>query len=146
MEVGMNQMLKMRFGAFLMSFIFFCSCDSIKPAPKDIIGKWHSADSALLEFRGDGSFVVKSFPAEYTLLPKKDFVNLRFDGSGKWSLRKESEYWEVYLDFKEVSDKKFNSEFPLLISGEKGVLANQPPWLLYVWKEEEGGERYEFYK
>jgi hypothetical protein len=53
---------------------------------------------------------------------------------------------EVYLDFNKVSVNKNGCAFPLLIARSSDKSENKSPWYLFVWKEEEGGERYEFLK
>jgi hypothetical protein len=122
------------------------ACGGKEPLRSDIIGTWKGSDGAMFVFNEDGTFTEKSFPAEFVLLPKNKYKNVIFDGSGKWLIRKGSSNWEVYVDFKQVSDKKCSSAFPLLIAGENGALDNKPPWYLFVWKEEEGGERYKYLK
>ena len=122
------------------------ACGGNEPTRKDIIGSWKSSVGAMFVFNEDGTFTEKLFPAEFVLLPRNEYKNVRFDGSGKWLLRKGSSNWEVYIDFEQVSDKRCSSAFPLLITGENRVLDNKPPWYLFVWKEEEGGERYKFIK
>jgi hypothetical protein len=130
----------------IISSIFFQSCNGKDPIQNDIVGIWHSPDGCVLDFRKNGTFAVTYFPAEFVLLPKNEYKKLRFDGTGTWLLRSVNSNWEVYLDFKQVSDKRCSSAFPLLIAGEKGIWENKPPWYLFVWKEEEGGERYTFTK
>jgi hypothetical protein len=124
--------------------IFFQACSGKAPQHKDIVGTWVNPDGAMVVLVDNGEFSSKSVPAEYVLLPKDSFRNQRFDGSGKWTLRKGQAQWEVYLDFNRFSDQKYGCSFPLLVAGENGVLENNPPWHLFLWKEEEGGERYEF--
>jgi hypothetical protein len=126
--------------------LLFQACGGKDPALSDIIGRWQSSDGAMFVFNKDGTFREKSFLAEFVLLPKNEYKNVRFDGTGTWLFRKGSSNWEVYIDFKEVSNKKCSSAFPLLIAKENGILENKPPWYLFVWKEEEGGERYKFIK
>jgi hypothetical protein len=131
---------------FIMLSFLLQGCEGQKPAREDIVGKWKSPDGAVFEFDKDGSFIAKSFPAEVVFHLDRQFTNIRFDGSGKWVLRKGDTHWEIYLDFQQVSNKECKSVFPLLISGENGTLENKPPWYLFVWKGEEGGERYIFKK
>jgi hypothetical protein len=45
-----------------------------------------------------------------------------------------------------MNDKEVHGFYSVLISGEKGVAENKPPWYLFVWKDEEGGDRYKFIK
>jgi hypothetical protein len=129
----------------ILSFLLQ-ACSSKKPIQDDIVGRWKTSDGAGFQFNKDGSFTAKSFPAEAVFHLDSQFTNVKFDGSGKWMLGKGDGQWEVYLDFQQVSNNKCKSSFPLLIAGKKGVLDNKPPWYLFVWKEEEGGDRYEFAK
>jgi len=121
---------------------FFHACSGKDPQYNEVVGTWTNPDGATVVLVDNGEFTAKSFPAEYVLLPKDSFRNQKFDGSGKWTLRKGQAQWEVYLDFNRFSNQKYACSFPLLVSGEKGVLENEPPWHLFLWKGEEGGERY----
>ena len=122
------------------------ACGGKEPTKQDVIGTWKSIDGAIFILKKDGTFTEKSFPIEFVFQLQPGFKDVRFDGSGKWELKKENSYWEVYLDFEQVSNEKCRSAFPLLISGENGILENKPPWYLFVWKGEEGGDRYKFIK
>lgn len=126
--------------------MFFQGCNSQSPIENDILGNWEGQDGSVFVFKADGTFSSSSLPAQLVLLPKDQYVNQRFDGTGKWLLRKGSTNWEVYINFKQVSDKKYKSAFPLLVAGENGLLDNKPPWYLFIWKEEEGEDRYKFTK
>lgn len=126
--------------------VFFQACSGKDPQRNEIVGTWTNPEGAVVVLVDNGEFTAKSFPAEYVLLPKDSFRNQKFDGSGKWTLRKRQAQWEVYLDFNRFSDQKYACSFPLLVAGKKGVLENEPPWYLFLWKGEEGGERYTFEK
>jgi hypothetical protein len=126
--------------------IFFQACSGKEPQHNEVVGTWTNPDGATVVLVDNGEFTAKSFPAEYVLLPKDSFRNQKFDGSGKWTLRKGQAQWEVYLDFNRFSDRKYACSFPLLVAGKKGVLENEPPWYFFLWKEEEGGQRYTFDK
>ena len=145
-----NNKIKMRgliisIGAIVS--IFFQGCNNNKiPYPSDFIGVWKSVDKTEFTFRKDGTFNLTFFPVDLVLLPKSNYANQRFNGSGTWVLRKGKVNWEIYLDFTQVSDKKYSSAFPLLIGGGSGILENNPPWYIFLWKEEEGGERIKYFK
>lgn len=126
--------------------ILFQACSGKEPKHNEIVGRWTNPDGATVVLVDNGEFTAKSFPAEYVLLPKDSFRNQKFDGSGKWTLRKGQAQWEVYLDFNRFSNQKYACSFPLLVAGEKGVLENEPPWHLFLWQGEEGGQRYTFDK
>ena len=125
---------------------FFPACGGKDPQHNDVVGTWKNPDGATVTLIDNGEFTARSLPAEYVLLPRDSFRNQKFDGSGNWTLRKGQAQWEIYLDFNKFSDQKYACSFPLLISGEKGVLENTPPWQLFLWQEEEGGQRYTFNK
>ena len=128
-------------------FSFFLqACSGSEPTRNDIIGVWKSSDGGVFVFNDDGTFTEKYFPAGFVLLPKNEYADVRFDGSGNWLLRRGNSNWEIYIDFQHVSDKRCSTAFPLLIAGANGILDNKPPWYLFVWKEEEGGDRYKFNK
>ena len=122
------------------------ACGGKEPTRSDIIGRWESAGNAEFIFNRNGTFTGKLVPSEFGFMPSDSLQNVKFNGNGKWELRKGSSHWEVYVDFDKVSVNKNGCAFPLLIAGENGVLDNKPPWYLFVWKEEEGGERYKFIK
>ena len=65
---------------------------------------------------------------------------------GKWELKKGQAFKEVGLNFREMDNKEVYGLYSVMISGENGILENEPPWYLFVWKGEEGGERYKFIK
>lgn len=131
--------------------MLFHSCKSSEKGltQNDLIGTWVSSENAEFIFNGDGTFTGSQIPAEFGFFPIDTFRNVKFNGSGKWELRKAEGAidWEVYLNFNKVDVKGKNGcVFSLLVGGEKGIMENKPPWYLFVWKGEEGGERYEFHK
>lgn len=129
----------------MLSFMLH-ACEDKKLTKSDVFGKWENTGGAELFFSEDGKFTAKSLPAELILIPKEHYLNVKFDGSGQWELKKDKSFWAINLDFKEVSNSKCSSAFTLLIAGEKGILENQPPWYLFFWEGEEGGERYKFFR
>ena len=130
-----------------LASIFSLACSNKQPTENEILGTWRSPENAELIFKGDGTFAGNLIPAEFGFFPADSFRNVKFSGSGKWTMRKGSTHWEVYLDFDKVNVNKNGCAFPLLIAGENGILENKPPWYLFVWKgEEEGGEKYKFLK
>ena len=131
---------------FFLILLAFASCTTPSPTNKDVIGTWKGENGAEISFKEDGTFTGKSIPAEYILLPPEDYKNIQFSGRGDWELRSGPSNWEVYIEFRETSDKRCLSAFPLLLWGEKGILQNKPPWYLFLWKEEEGGERFALHR
>ena len=135
------------FGAMLSMFFQACNSQMNEPTQSDILGNWVSSDGAMLEFNKDSSFIGKSLPDEYfTFALKKDAEGKRVSGSGKWELEKGQGFKEVKLTFIKMKDEDIYGFYSILVSGENGILDNKPPWYLFEWKEEEGGERYEFIK
>ncbi len=128
----------------ILSFLLQ-ACGGQLPTQKDVPGKWESAKGSEFIFNENGTFTAKSIPTEFGFLPSDSLQNIKFDGVGKWEFRKGNSDWEVSVDFDKTSVDK-TCTFPLLIAGEKGILDNKPPWYLFVWKGEEGGERYSFRK
>jgi hypothetical protein len=126
----------------MLSFLLL-ACGGQEPSQNDVVGKWESPDGAEFIFNKDGTFTAKQIPTEFGYMPSDSLQNMKFNGSGKWEFKKENSYWKTYVDFDKVNVNK-TCTFPLLISGESGVLENKPPWYLFVWKGEEGGERYKF--
>jgi hypothetical protein len=131
--------------------LFFNSCNSNSQEKKisqiDVIGTWRSSEKAELIFKNNGVFIGSQIPAEFGFFPADSFANIKFSGSGKWELKKGASHWEIMLDFTKVTGVDKNGcSFPLLIAGENGILENKPPWYLFAWMEEEGGERYKFFK
>lgn len=130
--------------------IFFQACTSQvkEPTQNDILGTWISSDSGILRLNKDSSFIGTSLPAEYfTFFTSiKDVEGKKINGSGKWKIENGQGFKEVKLNFTKMDDKDIYGIYSVLISGETGVIENKPPWYLFVWKEEEGGERYKFLK
>jgi hypothetical protein len=124
----------------------FIGCGVESPTRDELAGIWASEDSASLDLHLDGTFKGNALPAEVFFIPSSNYEGKKFSGDGKWLIRKGQTHWEVYLDFINVSDPKYLSSHPVLICGS-GLLETKPPWLnLFLWKEEEGGDRYEFKK
>jgi hypothetical protein len=126
--------------------LMLMGCNPQEPAPNEMAGTWVSSDGAEVVIRLDGTFEAKFLPAELILLPPQNYRGERFDGHGKWFLRKGELKWEMHLDFVKVSNEKYSCVFSLLISGSNVMWENKPPWYLFLWKEGEGSERYKFLK
>jgi hypothetical protein len=128
--------------------IFFQSCSNKKATTVDVIGTWANADGATLELHKDGTFAGKSLPAVYFTFftSKKDVEGKKVNGSGNWRIEGGQGFDEVKLDFKKMNGTAVNGFYSVMISGTGGPLENKPPWSLFAWKEEEGGQRYTFEK
>ncbi len=116
---------------------------------EEISGKWASSDGAILILKPNGTFSAEGFP-DCIFNLSRDSVT-RFGGYGVWDIKNTGSSWNraswvVELDYKKQTNFKYGAEEHLLISGS-GFTENAPPWNnLFIWKVEEGGDRYEFYK
>lgn len=129
--------------------IALTGCMSSKqPLQDEIIGTWVSSDGATLQLKKDGNFIGKDLPAEYFSfhIHKEEALNRKINGEGRWRLEKNQGDWEVKLDFEVMNNIKQRGFYSVLVSGSKGILENKSPWYLFLWKEEEGGDRYKFFK
>ena len=124
--------------------IFFQSCSGKAPVREDVLGAWMSSDSAVLVLNKDGTFVGDSIPSRFGFTSFDSVTQHKFSGRGNWTFRKGQAHWEVYFNFNQVTVRKNGCAFPVLIAGKNGILENNPPWYLFLWQEEEGGQRYEF--
>ncbi len=137
---------KMLTSVYFFLSIFFQSCNGEEPSIKEIAGVWNNADGAQIHLKEDGTFIGKNLPSQLFFAATNEYNDKQFKGTGNWIIRKEQSFWEVQLNFKETSNQHYRYGHSVLISGEKGILENHPPWYLFLWKEEQGGERYEFKK
>jgi len=132
----------------ILVFTFFIAliqgCNSDELGKNEIIGTWVGPGKSKIIFTSNGRFSAEFMPAE--LVVSANYIGEHFSGNGDWYIRRGSTNWEVYLDFKSVSDKKYDCAFPLLIAGENGILGNKPPWYLFLWEGEEGGDQYKLSK
>jgi len=122
-------------------------CTKPSPSKAELIGTWESPDGALFIFKDDGKFIGKSLPAYMFSFTSED--GAKVDGSGRWEI--DDEYgpwkngsWKVNLRF--VYEDATTGSYYIYIEGSNGFFADAPPWYLFRWKEEEGGERYIFRK
>jgi len=122
----------------------FQGCTGFNPTKNEIIGIWKSSDGAILEFKKDGTFAGQSLPGEKIFFNSSEFRDKRFNESGKWDVKKWQDQWVVTLSFNRSPTLKKGYDTRILISGSNGVLENKPPWYLFQWVEEEGGQRYKF--
>jgi hypothetical protein len=124
------------------------ACGSKGPTPNDILGTWITQDGAILQINSDSSFIGKSLPAQYFTFftSKSEVEGKRVDGKGKWKLEEGQGFTEIKLHFTNMNNTEMNGFYSVLVAGEKGALENKPPWYLFLWKDEEGGERYKFVK
>jgi hypothetical protein len=126
----------------------FISCGGPNPTREEMVGKWVGGNGAEVNISSDGRFTGKHFPFKkfFVFIKPQDSTRTEFDGGGKWVITKDGSYWKVKLDFDASSVPGYLCVSELLVGGKKGILENKPPWYLYYWVEEEGGERFEFLK
>lgn len=125
---------------------FFHSCNSAVPTEKDIIGEWISGDGAKLRFKANGTFEGEMLPGEHFFGQTQEYKGKKVHGSGKWLLKKGQGWWEISMNFNKILNQEDEFDTQILISGSSGLLSQNPPWYLFEWKDEEGGERYMFKK
>jgi hypothetical protein len=140
--------IKKIFSGIFFLWMVFASCANKQPTLKELAGTWVSEDGAVLELNEDSSFVGKMLPAQYFtfFIYKKEIEGKKINGSGKWKLQNGSGFREVNLNFVWMDGGNLYGNYSVLISGEGGIFKNKPPWYLFLWREEEGGERYKFHK
>jgi len=128
-------------------------CSHEKPNSTDFIGLWKGSDSAVIIIKYDGTFIGKHLPFQiFFEHPTKDTLPKQFDGSGKWSYKREEnfskkQHFELNLEFKNISYTGYSGlNTQIMVRGENGFWDNKPPWYLFLWVSEEGGDTYNFYK
>ncbi len=77
-------------------------CNNNSPKISDLIGRWHSSDGAIIEFKSDGTFYGLSLSNNYFLDVDQEVENKKFDGSGKWKLSKSKGFIEIKLKFIQI--------------------------------------------
>lgn len=125
--------------------IFSNSCSGPDPTSQDILGTWIAEDGASIQFNNKGVFYTKNLHKEKFLPFPEDNPNTYFNEEGKWKLKKEYGNWIIELGFGRSEKMPRGCATQINIGGE-GILGNNPPWNLYFWEDEIGGERYEFEK
>lgn len=124
----------------------FQGCMGTDPKKDEMVGKWVSSDGATLSIDNEGTFRGEALPAEHFSFyaNKKDVTEKKVSGAGKWRLEKGQRFWEIKLDFEEINGVRKGGSYFVLVSGSTGILENNPPWYLFEWVEDEGGQRYKF--
>jgi hypothetical protein len=121
-------------------------CTSDKPSSEDIIGSWISKDSATFHFINDRTFSTENLPGNKIFPLVSEYMGIKFNETGSWSIGKDQGQWVVYLDFNKSENLVKGYSTQIIISGSKGIFENKPPWYLFRWEGEEGGPRYKFSK
>lgn len=135
----------------LCETLLLISCRGEGPTKSDIVGTWISKDSAVIQFKDDGTFIAKSLPGEH-FIHSLDEEWKDFDGEGIWKFIEgkktwETKPWEIKLEFHKINNQKVHFGYIVYISGSN-VLENKPPWRLFVWEynDIDALNRYEFKK
>ena len=129
----------------ICALFLFQNCSSNGPTNKDFVGSWFSSDGATFVFDSNGKFFADNLVRGTMGFPDDQKNKLKFSGSGEWTLQgKVGNYWEIKLIFDRCDSLKTGFGTDILVGGGNGVFSNRSPWYLFMWKEEEGGERYIF--
>lgn len=127
---------------------FFQGCLGSIPSRDEMVGSWMSSDSAKLIIFQDGTFTSRSLPAEYFsfYVKKQEVIGKKIDGKGKWKLENDQGSWEVKLEFEEINKTRELGFYFVLVARNNSIIEQKPSWYLFLWKQEEGGDRYKFKK
>jgi len=134
--------------------LFICisviGCKGRKPTMQELTGKWVHDDSTMIQLNANGTFIARSLPTEQLLsVFAKDTCLKIFDGQGTWQIKESRSSWDqlpwsLLLSFVKSTNSNNKFEARIIISGSN-FIENKPPWKsIFIWNEEEGGERYEF--
>ena len=121
-------------------------CTSYSPTAESIVGTWVAKDGAIFQLNGDGTFETRNLSGNIIFQYNKEYKDLIFNETGTWELGKYQGHWAVFLRFNTSAQLKGGFVTQILIAGSKGIFENKPPWYLFLWIGEEGGNRYEFTK
>ena len=125
------------------------SCNN-EPAigEKDIVGLWKSSEGASFSFTKNGEFSGVFLPAQYFTFytSKKDVIEKKINGKGHWRLTNGQKFLEMSISFDTINHQPILGSYTLFIAGNNGLFENKPPWYLFAWKDEEGGDRYKLFK
>ena len=130
---------------FVCLALCLSSCTNKGPSNEEICGIWKNKEAGSFTFKKDHTFSGINLKSGIFLFQPQN-PSKSFSGEGTWKLQKGDASWEIELYFSSYSDGNDKILYHLPVSGEKGILENQPPWYLFVWKDEEGGERIIFDK
>jgi hypothetical protein len=121
-----------------LSFLCLTACTGHKPELSSMSGRWIDDRGGSLILNSNGTFQVQSIPSTF-------FFHLSvptFKGRGIWELKEDSGSWEILLHFNQIEDNR-NVAYEATINVAE---ESKRKFYLFVWKEEEGGERYKFKK
>lgn len=145
MDRDIQMEIKTKIGFFSLIMMFLLqACSGTMPTKNEIIGKWKAEDGATFTFHEDGTFMTKDLSGG-KMFKSNRYQGKKYSESGVWSIEQSQGRWVIELSFKSSASLAGGYATQLLVSGS-GILENDPPWNLFVWVGEAGGERYEFEK
>lgn len=129
--------MSVRKGSSILGLIAFCllGCQVAEPTIDEVTGFWTNSDGATLGLFAGGYLEADSLPTAL-FIPMRDDPPL-CKGSGKWSIKEDQGSWKVELQFDELSCYNGTAFSSLIIDTEGAGI------VLFKWKGEEGGARYE---
>lgn len=127
--------------AFVVSI---SACVSPSPARQEIAGNWVGSDGASLQLNADGTLVASNIPEYLFLLndsskPIGGRGNWRFNQPpGRSAILAGANWWDLEIAIESFENHPAGARAVLHYSRE-----DKRP-ILFFWKGEEGGERFEF--
>lgn len=138
----MNTLIKI-LSMSILSFLL-SACSNKIPTKDELIGKWETKEGVIIELNQDDTFIAaglsKEVGASFSIGSKEKI----FNGKGNWIIQKGHGFSELKLQFNEVDGSPNSSGFYVLLISGSNTFENTPPWYLFVWEEEEGGNRIKF--
>lgn len=131
--------------AFCLS-ISVSACAAPSPSANEISGTWSGAGGAELDLLPGGSLSLKNIPEDYFLL---DGSQQPISGQGKWRLMQSAgqsaimhgaNWWNVEISISSFDGHPGGAR-TLIHYADDGKRK-----VLFFWKSEEGGDRFEFYQ
>lgn len=132
----------------ILSIAFICvfqGCSGSEVTNEEIIGVWIAKDGGELRFNNDGTFAARNLPGSKVFKIEK-YKGKIFSESGTWKIVSSpgKQWTEIAIDFNDSESLEGGfSGLKLNIAGT-GIFENKPPWSLFLWISEAGGERYTF--
>ena len=123
-----------------MCLAALAGCKFSEPKPEDLHGYWLGNDGEVFELNSDGLFVSQNLKGEYFFFNSIEFTGKKLSGQGFWKLVDSDGIWKVKLEYEKSAELPKGYATSIYVGGN-GVLGNTPPWNLFVWENEEGGDR-----
>ncbi len=130
----------------VMLSISVSACAGPAPSASEIQGTWSGRNGAELDFFSNGDLVLKDIPENYFLL---DGSQKPVSGRGSWRLMQKpgssalmrgANWWDVEISISSFDGHPGGARTPIHYAGD-----NQRN-VLFFWKDEEGGDRFELYR